>query len=82
MRRRYSWTSCSGVNDGNRVRVGDANERASAVTARLVQYRRCERLLVSADDRAERHDDGYYLVLLFADLASPFRLASPVIRAP
>jgi len=53
----------------SRLRVGDANERASAVTARPVQYRRFDRLLVSADDRAERHHDGSYLVLLFADLA-------------
>lgn len=64
------------------VFLATQTERASAITARPVQYRRFERLLVSADDRAERHHDGYYLVLSFGDLASHFRLLLPVIRTP
>lgn len=76
--------SCGGrLPAGTVVRVlGDPNERASAITARPVQYRRFERLLVSADDRAERHYDGYYLVLSFTDLASHFKLLPPAIRRP
>jgi hypothetical protein len=68
--------SCGGsLPAGTVIRVlGDPNERASAITARPVQYRKFERLLVSADDRAERHYDGYYLVVSFADLASHFKL--------
>ena len=50
---------------------------APAQSSRPVQYRRFERLLVSADARAERHYDGYYLVLLFADLPPHFRLLPP-----
>ena len=71
--------SCGGnLPIGTVIRIlSDPNERATAVTARPVDYRRFESVLVSADDLSERHYDGYYLVLSFAQLELHFTLLSP-----
>ena len=72
--------SCAGtLPAGTVVRIlNDPGERAIAVYARPVQYKKFEKLLVSADDRAEQHYAGYQLVLSFSDLASSWELLPPV----
>lgn len=68
--------SCGGtLPAGTLIRVlSDPNERATAITARPVDHSRFERAFVSADDLAEQHYAGYYLVLSFAQLAANFTL--------
>ena len=70
--------SCGGtLPAGTTIRViSDPSRRATAITARPLDSSRFETEFVSADDRAEQHYAGYYLVLSFEQLAKSFKLVT------